>query len=183
MSRKVQVRFLGDKGGATRLSYPTMKNYGIIAQELREVVPEAVKIMDEKNICVNYDALVPILVEAIKELNLKIEKLTAKPQLKSTNELLTGHQSDKGQSSQLFQNNPNPFNFKTVIKFSLHPVVKSAAILIFDLQGGLVLSFTDLQKNCCNVVVDALALKPGMYLYSLIADDLEVDTKRMIITK
>jgi hypothetical protein len=160
-----------------------MKNYGIIAQELREVLLEAVKTMDERTIGVNYNAIVTILVEAVKELNLKIEKLTAKPGLKSTSELLTGQPTETGPASLLFQNKPNPFNTKTVIKFNLHPEVSSAALLIFDLQGGLVSSFTGLRQNCCEVVVDAMMLKPGMYFYTLITDDREVDTKRMIITK
>jgi hypothetical protein len=54
---------------------------GLIAQEVAEVVPEAVtepwamKDGDEKYISVNYEKLVPVLVQAIKEQQLQIDEL------------------------------------------------------------------------------------------------------------
>jgi hypothetical protein len=53
--------------------------FGFMAQELKEVVPEAVK-LDENTgtYSVNYIMLIPILVEALKEQQLKIEQLDAK---------------------------------------------------------------------------------------------------------
>jgi len=48
-------------------------SYGVIAQELEEVLPELVKNGDVKS--VNYNGLIGILIEAIKELKAEIEKL------------------------------------------------------------------------------------------------------------
>ena len=54
---------------------------GFIAQEVEEVLPEIVKEIDtvgkdgEKHKTVNYPAVVPLLVEAIKELKAEIEEL------------------------------------------------------------------------------------------------------------
>jgi hypothetical protein len=47
--------------------------YGFIAQELEKVLPHLVKAGDYKSI--QYDGLIPILLQAIKELYLEIEKL------------------------------------------------------------------------------------------------------------
>ena len=47
--------------------------YGFIAQELEKVLPHLVKTGDYKSI--QYDGLIPILLQAIKELYLEIEKL------------------------------------------------------------------------------------------------------------
>jgi hypothetical protein len=52
---------------------------GLSAQEVYEVLPEAVKDApvenDEGYLTIQYEKLVPLLVEAIKELNSKIERL------------------------------------------------------------------------------------------------------------
>ena len=54
-------------------------NLGFIAQEVEEVIPEVVKditnIDGEENKVVNYQAVVPVLVEAIKELKAEIDEL------------------------------------------------------------------------------------------------------------
>ena len=46
---------------------------GVIAQEVREVIPEVVKeaedVNGEKYLSVDYSKLVPVLIEAIKELS------------------------------------------------------------------------------------------------------------------
>jgi len=52
---------------------------GVIAQEVEKVVPEVVVTREEDNIkLVAYDKLVAVLIEAIKELNGKVEKLEEK---------------------------------------------------------------------------------------------------------
>jgi hypothetical protein len=53
------------------------KNIGVIAQEIREILPEVVHEADdeEKTLSVSYGNVVGLLIEAIKELNAKIEDL------------------------------------------------------------------------------------------------------------
>jgi hypothetical protein len=51
------------------------QHYGVIAQDLENVVPEAVKTDAEGYKAVAYDELVPILIEAVKELKAENEKL------------------------------------------------------------------------------------------------------------
>ena len=57
-------------------------NLGFIAQEVEEVIPEVVKditnIDGEEHKVVNYQAVVPVLVEAIKEQQAIINKLEAR---------------------------------------------------------------------------------------------------------
>jgi hypothetical protein len=53
-------------------------HYGVIAQEIEQVLPDIVKTDDEGNKAVNYTELIPVLIEAIKELKADIETLKAK---------------------------------------------------------------------------------------------------------
>ncbi len=82
---------------------------------------------------------------------------------------------------KLFQNTPNPFNTQTEIRYFLPDDVKQASICIFDMQGALLKCYP--ADNSGSLVLYASELQPGMYIYSLIANRNEVDTKRMILTK
>jgi hypothetical protein len=50
------------------------------------------------------------------------------------------------------------------------------------MNGSQIKSILLTQTGKGNVTVNASELKPGMYLYTLVADGKEVDTKRMILT-
>ena len=51
---------------------------GVIAQEIQKVLPEAVKQRDNGYLAVNYEKIIPLLVEAIKDLRQEIEDLKNK---------------------------------------------------------------------------------------------------------
>lgn len=51
---------------------------GVIAQDVEAVLPEATKTRDSGIKAVNYDKLIPLLIESVKELNNKISKLENK---------------------------------------------------------------------------------------------------------
>ena len=59
------------------------RSAGVIAQDVLEVLPQAVKEVndlntDEKNLTVNYDSLHALLIEAVKELSAKVKELESK---------------------------------------------------------------------------------------------------------
>jgi hypothetical protein len=54
------------------------KDYGVIAQEIQEVMPELVDTRDNGYLAVKYDKIVPLLIESIKELKKEIEELKSK---------------------------------------------------------------------------------------------------------
>lgn len=56
---------------------PNTRMSGLIAQELMEVLPEAVHEMEDGNLAISYNSTIGLLVEAIKELNDKIDALEA----------------------------------------------------------------------------------------------------------
>ena len=84
----------------------------------------------------------------------------------------------------LSQNQPNPANASTLIKFELKDAAATALILVMDIQGRLIdqYKFTNVSgKN--EITIPAKKLETGMYFYTLLVDGKEIDTKKMFITE
>ena len=50
-------------------------SYGVIAQEVIDILPNAVSVNESGRHSVNYSAIIPFLIEAIKEQQRQIEEL------------------------------------------------------------------------------------------------------------
>ncbi len=84
-----------------RNSSDHQKHVGLIAQEVQELVPEVVRSSDQDHLGMNYTELVPVLINAIKELAEQQEVIDS---LEKKNELLeTELESLKGQITELFE--------------------------------------------------------------------------------
>ena len=165
---------------------------GFIAQEVLNVIPDIVEYDTAGDrYYIDYNAIIPYLVEAIKEQQTMIENLNneisalkseSSDNLKSaliTNDDNLVEQTDK---PILFQNKPNPFNEDTEIKFYLPATINDARIYLYNMQGNQIKSMFINQRDQGNEIIHGSELQPGMYMYTLIVDGLEVDTKRMILT-
>ena len=53
----------------------TQREPGVIAQQVQQVLPEAVKQRDDGNLAVRYEKLIPLLIEAIKDLQAEVADL------------------------------------------------------------------------------------------------------------
>jgi hypothetical protein len=154
------------------------KHYGFIAQELKEVLPELVTQNPDGYYGVNYVGIIPFLVEAIKEQQIQIENLK---NYLDNSRVLTKN-IDVLPTVILYQNVPNPFTEKTVIKYVIPENVQKVSILIFNMQGTLIKSYDNLSNNG-ELTINGGELEAGMYMYSLIVDGKEIDTKKMILSK
>ena len=167
--------------------------YGFLAQEVKEIYPELVHTDDDGYMYVDYISMIPLLVNAIGELNAQIEELKAENS--ELNQAVINSQSpalDYNQPSQiaddflrnaLYQNRPNPFTTSTTITMSLRNDVTEAVLYIFDMQGSLLKTIPVTDRGNVSVTIEGGELNAGMYIYSLIADGNEVASKRMILTK
>ena len=86
------------------------------------------------------------------------------------------------QGVPMLQNTPNPAREQTVIRYRLAPDAQNACICIYDLQGKQ-LRQIPVSTGSDSVNIAAHELGAGIYLYSLIVNNQEVDTKRMILSK
>ena len=194
--------------------------HGLIAQELEKVYPELVKeyaapilklneeetdivqdgVMYYKS--VNYTNLVPVLIGAIKEMQVEKAKELADrdaqiaanqariANLEETIAELKGTASDAPVNTswsnfgeaELMQNTPNPFTEQTTIRYNLPENFESAVLFVYDMNGRQVNSFNNLSRKG-SLTIEGSTLDAGMYIYSLIIDGQEIATKRMILTK
>lgn len=161
-------------------NFSTDMALGVLAQEIKEVFPELVSQDANGYFGVNYIGLIPVLIEAIKEQKKSIDALSNSNSRKSN---INSNTSESIESEiKLLQNIPNPFSESTEIKFELGRNSKNAAIFIYNMQGTQLKKFDNLSGNG-SVIINGNELNAGMYLYSLIVDGIEINTKRMILTK
>lgn len=158
--------------------------YGVVAQELKEILPDLVDYDDEAELyAVNYVEMIPILIEAIKEQQVQIEELQAAI---GSGEALKGaavnNTSPDPESSTLSQNAPNPFTEETTISYSLAEMVGSATLFIYDMSGKQLRSYNLHDRGDSQINIIGGELDAGMYMYSLVADGLLIGTKQMLLT-
>jgi len=86
--------------------------------------------------------------------------------------------------SELYQNMPNPFKENTVIRYSLGERVQSATIYIYNLSGVQLVAYElPINSGKSTLEISGDKLDAGQYLYTLVTDGMEVDTKKMLLTK
>lgn len=192
------------------------RRMGVIAQDVQQVFPELISQDSTGFLYVDYNGLIPVIIEAIKEqqelisnqqkeialqqkeiqeLKQSVNSLTKKNT--NINALLKNNTIEALQYSDtelnisdilpeeafLKQNTPNPFKYSTQIECFIPKSFENAQIHVFNLQGGLLLSFDVTSSGKSIIEISGTELSPGMYIYSLIVEGSEVDTKRMILTK
>jgi|GEM_PF-6643202 len=170
----------------------TNLHMGVIAQDVQKIAPYMVREVKNGKLAVDYMQLIPLALDGVNELNIELQKTKAeldllKARYNKLEESLNTEQGNKSAKSvglnfNLFQNAPNPFTEETKIEYELGSYYKIAFIYIFNLQGSMIASYP-LTNNKGVVSVKGNDLNAGMYLYSLIVDGMEIDTKRMILTK
>ena len=159
-------------------------HYALDADRLEETFPDLVYTNKDGSKVINYVEMIPLLVQSINELNAKIEILEGQTsegtarKARSTTDI----QGSAASQNRLYQNTPNPFKEQTVIRFSLADDVQNAAICIFDMTGKTIKKLP-ISLGMESVSVGGYELGEGMFLYSLIVNGQEIDTKRMIISK
>lgn len=169
------------------------RSFGFLAQNFQDVYPELTYTDNEGYLSIDYVSLIPVLVEATKQQQDIIDGLIARIEtleenccnntLKSAT-LNTGTDTKlAGNKAVLYQNTPNPYREQTEIKCYLPEGTISSTLYIFNMQG---LQLEEYRINGTGdqlVRINGTRFNPGMYLYSLVVNGREIDTKRMILTK
>lgn len=166
-------------------------------ESVQDNFPELVTIDDSTgNKYVDYIGLIPILVNALQEQDriikaygLKLQELMEENTIVPTDTSLFINKSslfntdtNELATAFLYQNNPNPFNQTTEIKYFLPENVSNAYIYVFNMQGALQLTFNLTETGFGSISINASQLNAGMYFYTLAVGGKEIETKKMILT-
>ncbi len=134
----------------------TKPTFGFIAQDLKKVFPELVNEPDELSeyYSVDYIAMIPILVEAMKEQQKLIENLQKETEvlkeicIKSTQKSVEINENnviqqinltnDYDEDIKVFQNAPNPFTETTTIQCYIPATINKAELCVYDMQGAII---------------------------------------------
>ena len=158
-----------------------IRHYGVSAQELQKLYPDLVMEGEDGYLSVNYSGLVPLLLRSIQELKHALDDIKENSDARKESNM-TAVNTAMASGNVLYQNTPNPFKEQTTIRFSLADDTQSASICIFDMTGKM-LKNLPVSTGDTSVSLNGWELGEGMFLYTLIVNGKEIDTRRMIITK
>jgi hypothetical protein len=175
---------------------PTDRKFvGVIAQEMSKIAPHTVGEFpyadsagrEEKYLDFDANAVIYMLVNAVKELNAKSETKDAQiAQLQQEIANLkksVGFQRGTEGGAHLGQNYPNPFTRSTVIPYYLPEMIASAYLKIYSVAGQEVYSVQLLQRGEGQVELPEQTLSAGNYVYQLVIDGNPVDIKKMVMSR
>ncbi len=201
----VWFRYTGEAG------MPTDKKYvGVVAQEMQKIAGYTIDTFTHQDSTgkathyLNYNAtaLTYILVNAVKEL--KAEKDDQIDALRQQNEALqkelaqlrqlltrtervapparTGTQPATGVAgAQLWQNEPNPADGTTVIRYALPPGTQRASLRVFDRYGREMKSFPLDGSSQGQVTLSTAGWPAGTYPYHLVVDGKNAGSSQLVL--
>ena len=230
----IKYKYNGTGGLPTESFY-----YGVKAQEMQEIAPYTVgtislvvnqaetgtfNVIDQlaadsagnekaiiEALSFNYDALIYVMINALKEQDVKIAEMESRLRqccTASTPKSLNTIEEQGTQQEQnlrngnsrtntttqvielnysdnaiLYQNIPNPFGDETTINYYLPQTVNNAKIVFYNDMGQKVKEVILEHKSNASLNVRTSELSQGIYSYSLEVDGKITDTKRMIKNK
>jgi len=168
-----------------------------VMDENGNIVSHSKEMSDESYKMVNYNQVIPFLTKAVQEQqgvidqqNEIIEKQAQelaeiKAILQSTGLMDNAvAPNTNGESSQLFQNRPNPFDVVTEIPYFLAEGDERGEIMIYAVGTGEVIKRITVNGNGYGKVrMEAGSIAAGTYSYSLVVGGQVVSTKTMVITE
>ncbi|MEL7063768.1 MAG: tail fiber domain-containing protein [Bacteroidota bacterium] len=177
--------------------------YGFIAQEVEKVLPELVRPAitptgeEDDYVVMNYDGIIPVLTEAIKEQQEVIEEqeirlesqeaiidqlLNRLQEIESKLKIEREVQTPAGPFGEikLNQNRPNPADGMTIIEYTIPSEIAQAQLVIFDITGAEVNRF-EVNPGFGSVEIQAGELAAGTYLYTIEVEGQSVARRKMII--
>ncbi len=166
------------------------RDYGFVAQDLKKTFPDLVHEDEDGYLAVNYIGLIPVLTEAVKDLEIKLNAIDQyNSTLEEQNEKLLTWISNSNPDVRkkiiseygfIGQSQPNPGKSEVSIEYQLPKNFQKARIYFFDLQGKEIRSI-DLNKSFGTLKINAVDFPKGLYNYGLSVDGQILQVKKMLI--
>jgi len=159
-AKKLNYNFSGVDAPKSEKSFYALR-YGDFIVPLVKAVQEQQKQIDEQQ-------------KQIEELKSLVQSITKQTVSNTTN--------FSSSTAVLKQNAPNPFDNGTVIRYYIPDNAGNAQIMVTDMKGGLIKTFTATQGNG-QINIRSGELPAATYNYTLFVNGKMIDTRQMIITR
>ena len=195
------------EGGFARMNLPQGPQFGLLSQDVEKILPGLVKKVhldpakhstnngavaasqqDSKEgldfKAVNYTGLIPIMIQAMQEQELKIKALTEKiTKLEAGNSTGSTIKLIPGDliGVSLEQNYPNPAGSNTTIRYSI-PADAKAQILVYNSVSGKLVKTLPAPVSG-QVDMNASDLEEGTYIYTLVVNGRQTAAKQLVLKK
>ncbi len=151
--------------------------YGFLAQEVERVLPNAVKTDEEGHKMINYNAIIPMLVQAVQQLQATVEEQSVKiaelsnGSLKATAKTVSPY--------KIVSCTPNPANGHVTITTCLDDSANTASIIVSSLTGTREKTL-QVSSASPSATANISNLDSGMHLVSLFVNGKLADSCRFI---
>lgn len=150
--------------------------YGFLAQDMENVLPDIVESNERGFKMINYIALVPILVKAVQELQTIVDnQATVIEQLKSG----TLKQSQVVSENRIVQCSTNNSNDQLSVTMELAPTISNAKLLVTSSRGDNEKSIP-VSPSIPSVEENISSLSKGVHVVTLLVNNIPVDSKSWI---
>ena len=160
--------------------------YALDVNAVKQSFPALIIKDAQGNEYVNYTQLVPILVQAIKELKTELDDLKETVASSGTRKVnaatnIATNTLDEGWGS-ISQNTPNPFTGQSTVRVSVPDDASDAYVDILTLNGASVKRIP-VSNGLSEVSLSSFEFAPGTYLYTLVVNGKVSETRRMIVNR
>lgn len=160
--------------------------YALDVNAVKQSFPALIIKDAQGNEYVNYTQLVPILVQAIKELKTELDDLKEAVASSGTRKVnaatnIATNTLDEGRGS-ISQNTPNPFTGQSTVRVSVPDDASDAYVDILTLNGASVKRIP-VSNGLSEVSLSSFEFAPGTYLYTLVVNGKVSETRRMIVNR
>lgn len=179
-------------------NFPAGKTDGFVAQELREVLPELVQEGSDGYLAVNYQGVIPVLTEAVKELKAEkdAEVIALEARLAEKDRQVSELEArlarleavlDRAATPAaevpnfLIGNQPNPFSGTTTVNCAIPETVQTAVLVVTDLSGREISRQTLPGRGQTSVEINLHNAPAGTYLCTILADGKNAGTLKLAV--
>ena len=160
--------------------------YALDVNAVKQSFPALIIEDAQGNEYVNYTQLVPILVQAIRELKTELDDLKEAVAASGTRKVnaatnIATNTLDEGRGS-ISQNTPNPFTGQSTVRVSVPDDASDAYVDILTLNGASVKRIP-VSNGLSEVSLSSFDFAPGTYLYTLVVNGKVSETRRMVVSR
>ena len=146
---------------------------GFLAQDVQKIFPDVVQKNEDGSLSIYTFDWFPIIVKSLQELNDKVDEKLGVSSGERIGIINT--------NASLLPAEPKTINTPTVLNYRLPSTFKRAQMLLYSFDGKELAQY-ELAQNSNQIAIENTKLYAGIYYYTLLVDDKEVATHKLIIT-